>query len=60
MQEFATRKYHGVLPGLEFLSAEKKASEASSIYFSDCSPAGGTVAAFKFSEHRHVPLAARE
>jgi len=60
MQEFATRKYHDVLHRLELLSAERKASETNSIYFSDCSPTGGTVAAFNSTEHRHVPLAALE
>jgi hypothetical protein len=58
MQEFATWKYHGVLPKLEFLATERTTSEASSIYFPDCSPAAGIVAAFDFAERRHVPLAA--
>jgi hypothetical protein len=47
MQKFATWKYHDVLPQNLF-PAERKASEGAA-YFSDCSPAAGTVAAFKFA-----------
>jgi len=36
----------------------KRTNEQMSIYFSNCSPAGGTVATFKYTERRHVPMAA--
>jgi hypothetical protein len=52
MQKFATRKYHDVLPDL--LAAERKAFEPT-IYFSDCSPAAGTVAAVKFAGQSTCP-----
>jgi hypothetical protein len=41
---------------LERLPRMQKVSER--IYFSDCSPAEGTIAAFDFTVRRYVPLAA--
>jgi hypothetical protein len=57
MQKFATPKYHDVPPKLRRLSAQRNALAASSVSFSDCPAAAGTIATL-MSEHRRVPQAA--